>query len=99
MEMADNLQFPAARVKSVFSIMMLTKRLKALPLTLDVGERGTTVARSEATAAVPVAVLAALDTLTICAEATETPARRTVAKDNILPERESQGGGLIALKV
>ena len=36
--------------------MMLTKRLKAFPFTVDVGVEATAVARSEAMAAEPVAV-------------------------------------------
>jgi hypothetical protein len=72
-------------LKSVFSIMMLTKRLKTLPLIADRGDKGVAVARSAATEALLVAVLG---TLTPCTEVTQTPARRIAVKDNILSDRE-----------
>lgn len=66
---------------------MLTKRLKALPLTKDVGVAATAVARSEATAAEFVAVLVIE---TVCAAAVARPARTTVARDSILTDNEVQ---------
>jgi hypothetical protein len=79
--MAGSLRFCWAMVKSVFSIIMLTKRLKTLPSTLDRGLRGTAVARSLATASLAVEVLG---TLTLCAEAADRQARAMAAKDSIL---------------
>jgi hypothetical protein len=86
--MVGSLQFCSAIVKSVFSIIMLTKRLKTLPSTLVRGLRGTAVARSLATAEEAVEVLG---TLTLCAEAAETQVRIMAAKDRILSIGGAEG--------